>query len=200
MKLYFAPGACSFAPHIALREIGVDFTLEKVDLHAKTTASGEHYADINPLGYVPALRLDDGTILTEAVAILLYIADQKPDAHLIPEDKTPSRYELYKWLAFTSSELHKGFGPLFNPTLTVEERAIIVGKLNTRFAYIEAHLADKEYFVNNTYSIADIYAFVCLGWTSYMQIDITAYPHIQSFLVRIGERKVVKDAYGAEQI
>ena len=200
MKLYFAPGACSFAPHIALREIGVDVTLEKVDLRAKTTASGEHYADINPLGYVPALRLDNGTILTEAVAILLYIADQKPDAHLIPEDKTPSRYELYKWLAFTSSELHKGFGPLFNPKLTVEERVIIVGKLNTRFAYIEAHLAGKEYFVNNTYSIADIYAFVCLGWTGSLQIDMTAYPHIQSFLARIGERKVVKDAYGAEQI
>lgn len=200
MKLYFTPGACSFAPHIALREIDVDVTLEKVDLRTKTTASGEHYTDINPLGYVPALRLDNGTILTEAVAILLYIADQKPDTHLIPEDKTPARYELYKWLAFTSSELHKGFGPLFNPALTAEERAIIVGKLNTRFAYIEAYLAGKEYFVNNTFSIADIYAFVCLGWTGYMQIDMTAYPNIQSFLTRIGERNAVKTAYGAEQI
>jgi len=197
--LYFAPGACSLAPHIALREAGMEFTLEKVDIRAKKTASGENYEDINPLGYVPALRLPDGSVLTEAVAILLYIADKTSGTHLAPEPKTPERYELYRWLAFISSEIHKGFGPLFNPAIPEEQKVAAIERLKARFAFVDAHLKGREWFVGNAFTVADIYAFVCIGWAGHMQIDITPWPNVAAFLARVGERQAVKEALSAEQ-
>lgn len=199
ITLYFAPGACSLAPHIALREAGLAFTLDKVDIRAKKTASGKNYGDINPLGYVPAFRLPDGSILTEAAAILLYIADQKPEAHLAPEPKTPDRYQLYRWLMFVSSEIHKGFGPLFNPALPEDQKDAVIKRLGTRFSFINNHLETHEWLVGNSFTVADAYAFVCLSWTNHLQIDLAPWPNVQSFLKRVGERSAVKEARAAEQ-
>ncbi len=199
LKLYFAPSACSLAPHIALREAVMEFNLEKVDIRAGKTASGENYGDINPLGYVPALQLPDGSILTEAVAILLYIADQKPEIGLAPEPKTATRYQLYRWLTFISSEIHKGFGPLFNPALPEEQKNMTIERLKKRFAFIDKYLEGRTWLVGDSFTIADIYMFVCLSWTNHMQIDLSPWKNIQSFLTRVGERSAVREALAAEQ-
>ena len=199
MKLYYTPGACSLAPHIALREVGQTFDLEKVDLQAKTTESGENYADINSLGYVPVLRLDDDSLLTEVSAILLYIADQNPDTGLAPQSGSKERYEEYQWLTFISSEIHKGLGGLFNPHLTEDQRAAILQRVQTRFAFMEQHFAEHKWLVGEEFTVADIYAFVCLGWTKMMQIDMSSYKNIQAFLVRVGERSAVQEALATEK-
>lgn len=199
LTLYFAPGACSLAPHIALREANIEFNLERVDIRAKKTASGENYEDINPLGYVPALRLPDDTILTEVAAILLYIADQKSKTRLAPEPKTPERYQLYRWLTFVSSEIHKGFGPLFNPALPEDQKNAAIERLKKRFLFVDEHLKTHEWLVGNVFTVADMYAFVCLSWSSYMKIDMSPWPNIQSFIARIGDRSTVKEAQATEQ-
>ena len=198
ITLYYAPGACSFAPHIALREVGADFNLEKVDIRAGKTETGLNYKEINPLGYVPALRLPDSTLLTEAAAILLYIADEHPYAKLVPDPKTRARYQTYRWLTFISSELHKGFGPLFNPHLPDEQRAQIIERLGTRFAFVDAHLAEHEWLAGDAYSVADIYAFVILGWGNSMQLDMNQWQNIQAFLARVGARDAVRNALAIE--
>ncbi|MGK2849228.1 MAG: glutathione transferase GstA [Minisyncoccota bacterium] len=200
LKLYFSPGACSFAGHIALREAGLNFSLEKVDLYTKKMASGEDYLRINPLGYVPALECVDGSILTEAVAVLLYIADQNPQVNLIPLAGSANRYQAYRWLTLISSELHKGFGPLFKADIATEQKDAVISRLRTRFVFIEEHLSTHEWLVGGNYTVADIYAFVCLSWTGFLHIDMTMYPHITSFLARIGERPSVKASLVAEKI
>lgn len=199
ITLYYAPGACSLAPHIALCEAGADFDLEKVDIKEGTTETGLKYKEINPLGYVPALRLSDGTILTEAAAILLYIADEHPHAKLAPDPKTQDRYQTYRWLTFISSELHKGFGPLFDPNLPDEQRAKTIERLGTRFSFVDAHLANHTWLAGEAYSIADIYAFVVLSWGHHMKIDMSQWNHIQAFLARVGERSEVQHALATER-
>ncbi len=199
VTLYFVPGACSFAPHVALREVGANFELQRVDLKEKKTQGGEDYMDINPLGYVPALRLPDDSILTEATAILLYIADQHPESNLVPETKTLNRYQEYHWLTFVSSELHKSLGSLFNPNLPEDQRNSILERVKTRFSFVDKHLGEHNWLVGDSFTIADIYAFVVLGWSGYMKIDMSPWPHVQEFLTRIGERPTVKEALIAEQ-
>src|ERR687887_814205 len=144
MKLYFAPGACSMAPHIVLREAGYTFDLEKVDLTKKQTASGEDYTQINPKGYVPALRLSNGEVLTEAAVTLQYLADQKPESRLAPKMGTMERYRLMEWLNFTSSEIHKQFGPLFNPKITQEWKENQLDLLSRRFDYLTERLKRRD--------------------------------------------------------
>ena len=197
--LYFSPGACSLASHIALREAGIEFALEKVILKEDKTASGSDYLKISPLGYVPALALPDGSVLTEGVAILLYVADQKPELGLVPPAGDPNRYQAYRWLTFISSEIHKGFGPLFNPTMPEELKKAALERLKTRFSFIEKHLAKHEWLVGDRFTVADIYAFVCLGWSAFMHIDLSEWPQIQSFLTRVGNRPVVMEALRVEQ-
>lgn len=197
-KLYFAPGACSFATHIALKEAGIPFTLEKVDLREKKTADGADYLAINPLGYVPVLIDSRGAVMTEASATLLYIADIATEVSLSPAEKTPERYQLYRWMAFLATELHKSFGPLFKQTTPESVKQETLDRLHTRFVYIEQHLSTHEWIVGNAFSVADIYAFVLLGWTGYMKIDMSKYPHITAFLARIGERESVREAGSAE--
>jgi glutathione S-transferase len=201
--LYFSPGACSLAPHIALREAGIEFALEKVILNEDKTASGSDYLKISPLGYVPAyvpaLALPDGSVLTEGVAILLYVADQKPELGLVPPAGDPNRYQAYRWLTFISSEIHKGFGPLFNPTMSEDLKKAALERLKTRFSFIEKHLAKHEWLVGDRFTVADIYAFVCLGWSVFMRIDLGEWPHIQSFLTRVGKRPAVTEALRVEQ-
>ncbi|MCL2523037.1 MAG: glutathione transferase GstA [Betaproteobacteria bacterium] len=197
MKLYYFPGACSLASHIALRESGMPFEIDKLDLATRKTASGEDYPQINPKGYVPALRLDDGSILTEGPAILQYVADRKPDMQLAPTAGTMGRYRLQEWLTYIGTEIHKSFGPLFGtPSPEVHEQAVT--QLHRRFAYADAWLADKDYLVGGRYSVADIYLFVVSGWGGHVGFDMSPFPNVQKHSARIAARPAVQAALKAE--
>lgn len=160
MKLYYAPGACSLADHIAMAEASLPYTLEKVDLKEKRTETGSDYTTINPKGYVPALALDDGTILTENIAILSYLADQSEKLEASPDN----RWKLVETIAFISTEVHKGFKPFFMLDSTDEAKKAARDNLARRFAYLEAQLAERDYIVGDSFTSADCYLFVMLMW------------------------------------
>ena len=197
MKLYYTPGACSMAPHIVLREAGLKFDLEKVDLAAKKTESGEDYLSVNPKGYVPALKLDDGTVLTEAGVICQYLADLRPRRGLAPKPKTPERYKLMEWLNFVATEIHKGISDFYNPKITPEWREAKLERLAKRFNYLEKALGANQHLMGE-FSIADAYLFTVLNWTDRLQVDLSRWPNIQSFKGRIAGRPSVKKAMKAE--
>ena len=197
MKLYYYPGACSMAAHIVLREGKFKFELDKVDLAAKRTEGGEDYLAVNPKGYVPALRLDDGTVLTEVAVIIQYLADQKPRRGLAPKPRTAERYRLLEWLNFTASEIHKGIGDFFNPKMTPEWREAKIERLGKRFDYLEKALGSQQYLMGE-FSIADAYLFPVLNWTNLHQIDVSNWPNLKAFMARIAERPAVKKAMKAE--
>ena len=197
MKLYYSPGACSLAVHIALRELKYKFDLDRVNLAEKKTESGGDYFAVNPKGYVPALQLDDGTVVTEVGVILQYLADQKPRRGLAPKPKTPERYKLMEWLTFTSSEIHKGLSDFFNPKMTPEWREAKLDRLNKRLDYLNRALGSNEYLMGE-FSIADPYLFTVLNWTKRHNVDLAGYPGIQSFMQRMSERNTVKKAMKAE--
>lgn len=197
MKLYYYPGACSLAPHIILREAKYKFDLDKVDLAAKKTESGEDYLAVNPKGYVPALKLDDGTVLTEVGVIIQYLADQKPRRRLAPKPKTPERYKLMEWINFTASEIHKGLGDFFSPKMTPEWREARLERLGQRFDFLEKALGSQQYLMGE-FSIADAYLFTVLNWTNLHQIDVSNWPNVRAFMARIAERPAVKKAMKAE--
>ncbi len=200
MKLYYTPGACSLAVHIALREANIDFDLVEVDLATKKTASGDDFLAINPKGYVPALQLDDGQVLTEDQVILQYIADLKPEASLAPAFGTMERYRLMEWLAFIATEVHKGFGPLWNPNTpeAVRQNALVV--LSRRFAYVNGKLADGPWLMGSHYTIADAYLFTILGWSAIHNVDLSSWPHLTAYVGRVGERPAVLEAMRAEKL
>lgn len=197
MKLYYSPGACSLAPNIVLREAGLKFDLEKVDLAAKKTETGEDYLAINPKGYVPALKLDDGTVLTEVAVILQHIADSRPRRGLAPKPKTPERYRLMEWLNFTATEIHKGLSDFFNPKMTPEWREAKVDRLARRLDFLEKTLGANQYLMGE-FSIADAYLFTVLRWTDRLQVDLARWPNTRAFKTRIAERNTVKKAMKAE--
>jgi glutathione S-transferase len=197
MKLYYAPGACSMAPHIVLREAGLKFDLDKVDLAAKKTESGEDYLAVNPKGYVPALKLDDGTVLTEVSVICQYIADLRPRRGLAPKPKTPERYKLMEWLNFTATEIHKGLSDFYNPKLTPEWREAKLERLSKRFDFLDRALGTNQHLMGE-FSIADAYLFTVLNWTGRLQVDLSKWPNIHAFKGRIAERPAVKKAMKAE--
>jgi glutathione S-transferase len=198
MKLYFAPGACSLSPHIALQEAGLAYTAVRADLKTKELDGGGDFKAKNPLGMVPALELDDGTILTEGPAIVQYIADKAPAKNLAPANGTLERYQLQSWLNFTTSEMHKAIGSMFNPAMPEEAKKQTKEKLVSRMTYLEKHLTAHPYLMGKTYSIADGYLFNVLLWTKPTGIDLTPYPHILAFQKRIGERPAVQAAMKAE--
>lgn len=198
MKLYFAPGACSMAPHIVLREAVYRFDLEKVDLAKKQTESGENYMDINPKGYVPALKLDDGEILTEVAVILQYLADQKPESGLAPKLGTKERYHLMEWLNFISSEIHKLFGSLFNPKIPVEWRENQLERLGQRFDYLAEELNGKLYLAGDPFSVADAYLFTILNWSALLKVDLKKWPRLQDYITQVATRPSVQEAMRAE--
>jgi glutathione S-transferase len=198
MKLYYSPGTCSLSPHIVLKEAGLPFEAIKTDIRAKTTGDGADYKKTNPLGYVPALGLDDGTILTEGPAIVQYIADHAPEKKLAPANGTLDRYKMQSWLNFLSSELHKGFSPLFTPGMPEEAKKIGKDKLATRFAHLEAHFTKHDYIMGKEFSLPDAYAFTVLRWTVPTKIDLAPYPHVQAFMKRIETRPAVQAAMKAE--
>jgi glutathione S-transferase len=200
MKLYFSPGACSLHPHIALREAGLPFDLVRVDLRAhKLGGGGEDYYAVNPKGYVPVLELDDGTRLTEGAVIDQYVADQKPDARLIPRAGTLERYRAQEWLNFIATELHKQFSPLFYPTTPEEVKTQQRQRIAGRLDLIEKTLAKQPYLLGDNFSVADGYLFNMLRWTEHTGIDRAKWPALVAFYDRVSQRPSVKAALEAEK-
>jgi glutathione S-transferase len=198
MRLYFAPGACSLSPHIVSRELGLPLELTKVSTKDKTMEGGGDYRAVNPKGYVPALELDDGGVLTEGPAIVQYLADQKPDAGLAPKAGSLERYRLQEWLNFITSEIHKQFSPLFRPTTPEEYKKIAKENLATRFEWLDKQLAGKDHLMGKAFTVADAYLYTTLRWTKPLQIDMARWPNLVAYMERIGARPKVKDALKAE--
>jgi len=198
MKLFFSPGACSLSPHIVLHEAGLAHEKVRADTKTKVMDGGGDYRTVNPLGYVPALLLDDGTLLTEGPAIVQYIADKVPEKKLAPANGTIERIKLQSWLNFISTEVHKGFSPLFNPSMPEEAKAIFRDRLATRFAHVDKHLASNKYLMGDSFSVADAYLFVVTNWTVPMKIDLSPYPNLVAFRQRMSERPAVQAAMKAE--
>lgn len=198
MKLYYKAGACSLAPHIILREAGENFEIEAVDLPTKKTASGADFVAINPKGYIPALQLDDGSLLTEGAAISLYVAEKNPAAGLLPTDAL-GRARVTEMLLFIATELHKSFSPLFNPTYDAAAKATAKGLLTRRLDFAEKLLADgREYLVGGAFTPADAYLFTVLGWTGAVGIDLASFANLSAFRARIAARPAVQAALKAE--
>jgi glutathione S-transferase len=199
MKLYYAPGACSLAPHIVGHEAGLDLELVKVDLGAhKVSENGGDYYQVNPKGYVPAIQLKDGQLLTEVATLVQYLADQKPESGLAPAAGTMERYRLMEWLTFVSSELHKGIGGLFNPKLADDAKQVLKEKAGTRLAWLDKELAGRDFLTGSRFTAADAYAFTVLRWTTPLGIDLTAFPNIRAYMDRVSARPKVQDALRAE--
>ena len=198
MKLYYSPGACSLSVHITLHEAGMTFTPIKAPTKTHKLEDGTDYYSINPLGYVPLLELDDGTRLMEAPALMQYISDQVPDKHLAPANGTVARAQVNGWLNFVSSELHKNFAPLFNPTTPAEYKPMVTGKLLSRFKWVDAQLAGKQYLVGNTFSVADVYLFNVTNWAPLVKVDISGFANIAAFRAHMAQRPAVQAAMRAE--
>jgi len=195
MRLFYAPGACSLAPHIIVREAGLDVTLDQVDTREKRTADGRDYRQINPQGSVPALELDDGEVLTETQVVLQYLAAQAPEARLAPSEGM-ARWRLLETLNFIASELHKGFGPLWKKPAP-EIRATAVKHLLGRFELLAGKLGDKPYLLG-AFSIADAYAFVMLTWARRLDLGISSPPALQAYFQRVLARPAVQAALKEE--
>ena len=198
MKLYYAPGACSLAPHIVLNELGSSYELEKVDLAAKKTETGADFAEVNGKGYVPTLDLGKGEILTEVSIILQYLADKAQNSGLLPAFGSMERYRAMESLNFIASELHKGIGGLFNPAMPEEGKKAIMARLSGRLAWLDGMLARQPYMLGSTYSVADAYAFTVLGWSKWVNVDLSPYAHIIAYMDRVGARPAVQAALKKE--
>jgi glutathione S-transferase len=198
MKLYYSPGACSLSPHIVLHESGLPFTTALASTKTKKLADGTDYYTINPKGYVPLLELDDGQRLSEGPAIVQYIADQVPDKNLVPPAGTMARYRAMEWLNFITSELHKGFSPLFNPAMPEEAKALARTKLGERLKWVDSQLEGKAYLMGDSFSVADAYLFTVAGWGKYVGVDISGLAHLGAFMARMAARPAVQAALKAE--
>jgi glutathione S-transferase len=199
MKLFYAPGSSSLLPHIVLYEAELPFAAVKINEHTKVIEGGGDYRKVNPLGYVPALMLDDGTLLTEGAAIVQYIADQVPSKNLAPPNGTIERTKLQSWLNFLSSEMHKGgFSPLFYKGIPEEGKDVFRARLKVRFAHLNEHLRSNQYLTGGDYSVADAHFFVISNWASWVDLDLSPYPNVVSYRERIGGRAAVRSALQAE--
>lgn len=198
MKLYYAPGACSLAVHIALRETAAEFEPVAVDLPTHTMAGGADYYAVSPRGYVPLLEMDDGSRHTEVAALLEHVADRAPGQALIGAVGSDRRLQVTQWLAFVASELHKTFSPwLFSKETAETTRAAVIDKLHARFGELDRVLSTRDHLAGE-YSVADAYAFTILNWTNFVSLPLTSYPHLSAYLARVAERPKVQDALRAE--
>jgi glutathione S-transferase len=197
-KLYYSPGACSLSPHIALREAGLPFDLVLADLKKHQLTDGSDYYAINAKGSVPVLELNDGQRLTEGPAIVQYIADQAPASKLAPAAGSMERYRLMEWLNFITTELHKGFSPLFNPAMPEEAKALSRAKLGERFAWVDQQLVGKSYLMGETFTVADGYLFTVANWGKHVGVDISALQNMGAFMGRVAARPAVQAALKAE--
>lgn len=200
MKLYYYPGACSMAVHIVLREAGYTFDIDKVDLTAQATAGGEDYQAVNGKGYVPALRLDDGQVLTEVAVILQYLADQKPGTALAPPAGTLERYRLMEWLNFIASEIHKTLGALFNRGITPEWKAHQIELFGRRATWLEGRLGGQSYLMGDAFSVADAYLYTVLRWCALFDLDLSPWPAIREHMARVAGRAAVQATLKAEML
>jgi glutathione S-transferase len=198
MKLYFSPGACSLSPHIVLRELGLPFEPVKVDLATKTEEGGADFRTHNPKGYVPALLLDNGELLTEGPAIVQYLADLAPEKKLAPPNGALPRYHLQETLNYITSELHKGMGSLFNAKMPAEWREIAVELLGRRLDFIAGQLEGKTWLMGDTFTVADAYLFTVLGWAKWVKFDLSRWPGLTAYMERVAARPAVQQALKAE--
>jgi len=200
MKLYYAPGACSLSPHIVLREAGLPFELERVDLYSKKTEKGADYYKINPKGLVPTVTLDTGETLTEGPAIVQYLADRKPESGLVPPAGSMERYRQQEWLNYVTSELHKTFSPLFSDKTPEAFREMVKDKLAKQFDYLNQRFATHQFLAGSKFTAADAYAFTVINWSRAPQvaIDLARWPNLAAYMDRIAARPKVKEAMKAE--
>jgi glutathione S-transferase len=198
MKLYYSPGACSLASHIALCEAGVKFEPVKAALQTHTLADGTDYYQVTAKGQVPLLELDDGARLSEGPVILQYIADHAPGTGLAPAAGTMERYRAMEWLNFITSELHKGFSPLFNPNMPQEAKEIFAARLKDKFAYVDRQLEGKDYLMGKQFCVADGYLFTMLLWADGRGVDVSGFANVEAFRARMKARPAVQDAMKAE--
>ena len=197
MKLYYSPGACSLSPHIVAREAGLPLTTVRVDTKSKRTEAGEDYRAINPKGYVPLLELDNGVRLSEGPAIVQYLADLAPASNLAPASGTFERYRLQEWLNFVTSEIHKQFSPLFDPSMPEEAKAKFRDKLAARFDLIAGQLQGRDYLMGS-FTVADAYLFTVLSWARYTGPDLARWPVLQEYVARVAARPQVQAAMKEE--
>jgi len=198
MKLYYSPGACSLSPHIALLEAGLPYELVKVDLKAKKLENGDDYLAINPKGQVPALGLDNGETVTEGPVIVQYIADQVPAKNLAPANGTMARYRLQEWLNFTTSEVHKAFGALFDPATPEDYKVAVKARILGRLKWVDEQLEGKQYLMGDTFSVADAYLFTVTNWSKFVGLDISGLANLGAFMGRVAARPAVQEALKAE--
>ena len=194
MKLYYAPGACSLSPHVVSREAGIAVDLKKVNLKEKLVEGGGNYRQVNAKGYVPALELDNGQVLTEGPAIVQYLADQKPDSGLAPKAGSFERYKLQERLNIISTEIHKGFSPLFKPNTPEDYKKIVKENLGVRFDWLDKQLAGKDYVMGKAFTVADAYLFTVLRWSEPVKLDMSRWPNLVAYLARVAARPKVKEA------
>lgn len=198
MKLYYLPGACSLASHIALYESGLKFEIALLDRNKRTTSDGLAFEQVNSKGYVPALRLDDGQVLTENIAVLLYIADRNPAAHLTPDAGSIERYRLIEWLAFISSEIHKNYTPLFNPIAGDESKQSARSTLAKRLDWLNGSVGARGCLLTSGFSVADCYLFTVLRWSERTGIELARWPNLKRYYAAISSRPQVVAALRAE--
>lgn len=198
MKLYYSPGACSLSPHIAMYEAGLQFEAIMAPTKTHKLPDGSDFYAVNPLGYVPFLTLDDGRTLHEGPAIVQYIADQAPDKHLAPAVGSFERYKLQEWLNLISTELHKGFSPLFTPNMPEEAKTIAKERLVSRLKWVDGELTGKQYLMGDQYTVADGYLFVVTNWGQYVGVDVSPFANLVAYRARVGARPAVIAAMKAE--
>jgi glutathione S-transferase len=198
MKLYYSPGACSLSPHIALLEAGLPYDLVKVDLRAKKLDNGDDYLKINPKGQVPALALDSGELVTEGPVIVQMIADKAADKHLAPSRDSTERYKLQEWLTYINGELHKNIGPLFNPALSDDAKAVFKDRATGKFKYVDGQLAGKDHLMGKQFTVADGYMFTMLNWADRLKFDLSGLSNLKAYQARVGARPMVQEALTKE--
>ncbi|HEV7163902.1 MAG: glutathione transferase GstA [Gammaproteobacteria bacterium] len=199
MKLYFSPGACSLASHIVLREAGLPFELVRVDTGMHKLKDGTDYYSINPKGYVPAIQLDDGQLLTEGAALLQYLGDLAPASGLVPKAGTMERFRENEWLTFVSSEIHKGYSPLFNKDLKDDAKAVLRAKLEKRLGELDKHFASHKYLMGDTFTAADAYLYTVISWSPHTGIDNAKWKHLSEYRQRVADRPKVREALQNEK-
>ena len=198
MKLYYAQGVCSLSPHICLREAGLKFELVKVDIRAHRLDDGGDYLKVNPNGYVPVLELDNGERITEGPAIVQFIADLAPAARLAPPNGTLERTRLQSWLNFISSEIHKGYSPLFNPAANDDFKAWQRQRLAERHEWLAREMVGRQYLMGEQFTCADAYLFTTLGWMGFVGLDLASFPTLMAYRERVASRPRVREALKAE--
>jgi glutathione S-transferase len=198
MKLYYSPGACSLSVNIALREAAHEFQSVKVDMATRALEDGRPFQEIEPRGYVPVLELDSGERMTEVVAILQFVANLAAPGRLMPPAGTMAYFHTVEWLAYTSSELHKGFGPLFNPSLPAAVRADVTARLRSRLSWADEKMRGRNFLVGETFTVADAYLFAILGFAQFVHMTLTDWPSLYAYAGRIMHRPAVQAAMRSE--